>query len=581
MAPIPTSAPPAGLLVQTHLSTGALRKALRARLRPTAHPDVVFIRDGEIDVQEPQKDGSLIRIARQSINGSIYQASVLPQQGPLSHQGTVALDVLVILLDNGQLYLLSLRSVTGEPGAWGSFPFRIDMQHPMALPDMDAQDLGWHLATDPRGRALAVAGYGNQVKVFLFSHNTSKSLESRLEQVIPHIVNGTILHIAFLYPRSEEPERILLALISSKFRRFTLHILEIWVPEQADFRDVQSLHTFAKICVGSMESDFPLLLQTLPAIPETCILVQEEVILILNAEYSHDGQILGTYNLSKLEGWNSQMLVAGLDALIPSSTLGTSQAQTLYLSADKGKLYRGHLLLHPGGSRNHVASSPFTLEWMPLANIRPSDSSLLILRSDPRRGDLLAVSGDRCNGGVYHISVDGRRISRRTILPNISPILDGTVQDVGFAEGQDAVYCCSGSGPYGFVLEMRHGLSPELHAMDDQIGRVKAMWSLPPQPTLELPPMLVLAYWGQTRFFQLDADAGELVDCTESPLLNALSTKEALFAVRPHTLPCSIIMVHAGGLSLVLGSPGAEQRLDWEVTEGQVILDAIIIGYTS
>lgn len=301
-----------------------------------------------------------------------------------------------------------------------------------------------------------------------------------------------------------------------RFGRFTLHILEVWALEQTD---PQSFHTFAKLCVGSMESDCPLLLLPLPAIPESCILVLEESLLVLSAESAHDGHILGSCSLGDLQGWSSGTLVAGMDALAPSSSSDVHQPQSLYLSADKGKLYRAHLLLHSRGSRSPGGKSPFTLQWTFLSDIRPADSTLLILRSDPRRGDLLAIAGDRCDGRVYHVSVDGRRISRRAILPNLAPILDGVVHEANYGDGQDVIYCCSGSGPYGFILEARRGLALEHHAMDDQIGHVKSMWSLPSKDSQGHPPMLILSYWGQTRFFQLDGESFYLLLAHPNPLV--------------------------------------------------------------
>lgn len=227
-----------GLLTKTLAQSPRIIWTLPARIRHKDKDDIVFVGEDFIQIKQIEKDGHLTHIATKSdFETKIMSAKILGdavqnyddeddcdikvedlEMSDCSYPESTRLppQCLVLALATQQLVFMFACEDSN-----GFINFEFASNVPLPGFDHPHQQLGKHLAVDPKSRAMAVAAA--QDNVFLYSVQPIKVdakwgpgyLPISCERPLARI-RGTIEAMEFLYPSDEDPENVILLLVVVK-----------------------------------------------------------------------------------------------------------------------------------------------------------------------------------------------------------------------------------------------------------------------------------------------------------------------------------------------------------------------------
>ncbi|KAJ5654482.1 hypothetical protein N7490_001485 [Penicillium lividum] len=209
-----------GILTQTMLASPVIKWILPARLRSKDHNDVVFVGEKRVHIKEATGPGCLEDVAdKTDFPGSIGAAKVLnvstelpleaqiqpgvPQYGPSQ--------ILVLVVDMKELQFLYCSP--SRPNQFITFrrPFPYNVSLEMRF--------GKHLAVDPKSRAVAVCATKDFFGIMRLNSPDEAQVQMANEKLNPieeerfYKIEGTILFLEFLYPKTADDKNIILLLV--------------------------------------------------------------------------------------------------------------------------------------------------------------------------------------------------------------------------------------------------------------------------------------------------------------------------------------------------------------------------------
>ncbi|KAJ5231707.1 uncharacterized protein N7469_006295 [Penicillium citrinum] len=250
-----------GLLTQTVLPSPVIQWILPARLRSKKLNDVVFVGHRRLQIKEAADGGYLEDVMEKSdFDGTIISAKVLDvgtpipwehqmkgegpagaNKGYMDHHDNLPSQVLVLSLDYKELLFLCCPH-----GSISSKAEFVTYRRPLPVDVSLAERYGKHVAVDPKSRAVAVGAASNYFGIFLLKSPGVIDQQIFLGELDPiqkesfYRIDGNILFMEFLYPRTFSDEKIILLLIVARDGHTFAEIYE-W-----NEKDPASLHNPSK-----------------------------------------------------------------------------------------------------------------------------------------------------------------------------------------------------------------------------------------------------------------------------------------------------------------------------------------------
>lgn len=253
MASTASMAGQVGLLTKRLNISPVVRWILPAFVRDTERQDLIFVGEDFFQIYEVDESGHLqLLLTQDDFDCKILAANILGQhlsrrvfqdsgikiesgnaddddEADESNQRRNIPQMLVLTLDIADMLLISLHNTTTRT-------LKINSVH-VALPSAinPRETVGKLLATDPQGRAVAVAAPEDclMLRSIIKSTQSTQSCGIRLDnqralsydqQLLP--IQGIILHVAFLTPPNNDPDHMVLLLIKIVDRKPFLQRIE-------------------------------------------------------------------------------------------------------------------------------------------------------------------------------------------------------------------------------------------------------------------------------------------------------------------------------------------------------------------
>ncbi|KAI9763145.1 MAG: hypothetical protein M1835_007918 [Candelina submexicana] len=220
--------------------------------------------------------------------------------------------------------------------------------------------------------------------------------------------------------------------------------------------------------------------------------------------------IIGETSITYLDEVNSQTLVEPL----PEATIFVAweqiSPQQFLLADDYGKLYLLFLMLRDNG----------VVEGWKLENIGETSRASVLIYLD--NGYLFVGSHQ---GDSQVIRLGEKSIEAVQVFPNIAPILDFTIMDMGsrggddqtneFSSGQARIVTGSGAFKDGSLRSVRSGVGMEEQGLLGEMEHINDLFSLKSTGTSDFVDTLVVSFVDETRVFQFssDGDVEEVEEC--------------------------------------------------------------------
>ncbi|RKP10044.1 mono-functional DNA-alkylating methyl methanesulfonate N-term-domain-containing protein [Thamnocephalis sphaerospora] len=581
----------------------------------SGHDRVAYEEDGSINSDGDHGSSS----SSSNDDDDVFMADTM-DVGPMAHTRSSARqrcrlppaewiqsrDLLVVTSDSGLLTFLAYGSagsadyyterpqagsVAGEGRAERRCSFLPVYEHVLGHPGLPFDNAGHHLCVDPYSRALAVSGWQNDLRVFLLQPGnprhparrrgqkmaTRRTLDPIAHEFVVNEELGVITGMTFLWPRTSDKHRILLAI--TNFRQVAQDImpyatiLQFWADGSSDHPI-----RYARLPLGA---DYALVTHVLalPTHPETFSFITEARACTMNAEDARNGNVafyttpLPTTDSSALDapGLKAAAALPLITALASCAQPGSrsygsySDAFHFYMGTDTGALFKA------------TVTADAALKFTPLGRPGPAVGEAMLVVSAKTRGELLVISGEFHDGRVELVA--GRStVQRQHVLQNWSPVIDFDVSGV-YREGHDAIYACCGGRALGSIREFRHGISMTVHmSTEPELHGVNGLWALRSRDSAVTDAYIVTSFATDTRVLAFKG-TGELEDISE------LSG----FALETRTLAAtsvsqmSWLQVHPAGVRVVtspaLGA-AVPRYCDWTAPSEYTVTTACIYGNT-
>ncbi|KAJ5106469.1 hypothetical protein N7456_003144 [Penicillium angulare] len=209
-----------GLLTQTILSSPVIKWILPARIRSKGNNDVVFVGEKSVQIKEAVQAGYLADVAQKTdFRGPILGAKVLNVTAELPLESQIRSDdpydgpsqVLVLSVDMQELQFLYCSPLNRKEFVTFRRPFPQGVSVGLKF--------GKHIAVDPKSRAVAVSAsrdYFGILRLISPEEAQKQMTEGKLDPIQEERyfgLDGSIMFMEFLYPRSAKDRNIVLLLI--------------------------------------------------------------------------------------------------------------------------------------------------------------------------------------------------------------------------------------------------------------------------------------------------------------------------------------------------------------------------------
>ncbi|KAL1305304.1 hypothetical protein AAFC00_002207 [Neodothiora populina] len=495
----PSEQPILGLLTKTITYSPVIRWILPARIRHKDKDDLIFVGEDVIHIKQIHDGGHLRHVATKAdFDCRILSAKVLGQVTyeedddsdsgikaernenpgqPFPETTRLPPQCLVLVLETHQLVFMYACE-----DAMGSISFEMTSNVPLpAFPSLP-QQLGKHLAVDPRSRAVAVAAA--QDNVFLYSVEPMGPdaqwglgmLPVSHERPLARI-RGIVQAMDFLYPPDSDPDQVILLLIVVRDRK-TFLIRVIW--DYVTGIQHAQYHNPLPILKGA---PIPNLLIPIRSSAAFILTVGPDIWVYTNILTGHIEKVqrvvLPECDLQR--PGSSPLSARWVAWARPRRNEGPNQKEDyLYLAREDGDVF--YFVLERQAPERHASASHVN-------NFNCHIDSAFACYGNQNQNDFFAIGADMSDGAVHGImpwpeskSEIGSEII--STLPNWTATFDLVASKIskgsdGRARPRDALFVSGGRQPYGRLSELRSGIQARSGAKFPMLQDVVQMWNLP------------------------------------------------------------------------------------------------------
>ncbi|KAI1954992.1 hypothetical protein LOZ12_000873 [Ophidiomyces ophidiicola] len=488
----PVFKPPSiGLLSRTLVCGPAIQWVLPARIRHPKKNDVVFVGDSFIQVKELVPSGHLEEIiTKADFDAKIVAAKVIntrPELG-LEDQGNirdlvqdmenVPPQILVLILSSKEIIFMYARELPR-----GRYEF-IHARRPLPAEVSSLEEYGRILAIDPRSRAMTISTTHQFFGVFALKPPRVMQCEMKNGPVNPILeeeffrTEGDILKMEFLYPKANNPNSIVLMLVTS--RRTGIHVeIYDWAVKQ----DVLCFNMLKITMMRRLPSEWGAPPILIPLIQSMSVLFVTPGAVHIFKDILEPDCTIRKYVLPPRDDlqltdliwtqWTRPMRHEVHNKEFDDIYLCREDGEVLYLEIKEGAVQRNSVLGYLGCSL---------------------DSGFAILDGGFEAGDLFVATGSLSSGGLF-ITEPRKPPKCVQKIPNWAPTLDSVIiagqnQDDSPSKTNvrvirppyDRIFACSGAGNrHGAITEFRYGLEARIGLVVDQedSAGITNLWTLP------------------------------------------------------------------------------------------------------
>ncbi|OJD13390.1 hypothetical protein AJ78_06145 [Emergomyces pasteurianus Ep9510] len=488
--PIRQRAPPIGLLSRTVMPGPVIQRVLPARLRHRDKHDIVFVGDNFIQIKEFVPSGHLEDIATKAdFDSKILDAKVIGSPGDgIPELGTSPRippdndwhrQILVLVLASREL--LFLYGAEGPSG----HPEFIHVRRPLPSDVSSLEQYGRYIAIDPRSRAMAISAAHKFFGIFSLKPPSVICAEMEEGPVNPiqeerfFRADGDITAMDFLYPATEDEDRIVLMLLVNNLAKTNIACYTWKAAEGV-------ANAEAKRIKSRILPDFRLPSLFIPLkFPTSCLLVAQAGYCVYEINLLDSTVSMKDRSSDERGGHPCTAWVR------PRRNIAHHEIEDdLYLCRQDGEL--SYLEIKKRSNET----------WWLLKDIRIKsigcnvDRGFAILDSGFKAGgDILVAAGSMGDGGLYLL---GARMNSKCLqrIPNWAPVLDSVLIKAPDSQGAenyqnglksvdfafDRIFTCSWDGLYrGSITELRHGIEARVGLVIDQedSSSVLDVWAIP------------------------------------------------------------------------------------------------------
>ncbi|CAG8261660.1 unnamed protein product [Penicillium salamii] len=474
-------APPVGILTQPLVPSPMTNWILPARIRHKNNNDVVFVGERGIQIKEALPSGHLEDVVEKSdFDGLPLGAKIInvntrlpweTQLSPSSPQDSTQSfedlppQILFMATDANELHFMYW--------SYGTDQF---VSYCRRLPrDVNASEkFGTHIAVDPKSRAVAVSASRNFFAVFCLDHPTNIQRQMARGGLDPIQkekflqVDGDILFMEFLYPKSLDDKRTLLLLIVHRDEATSAMVFE-W--DENSMQDNLNPKTTT--------TQFP---------PQDYL---PTMVVPLAKESSY---LLITTKSMAMYTPNSSSRPMRYPPIIPDTGAHQIGIWTRWARPSRNWLYSQKydaiILCREDGWIYYLEfGNDGELETQTsLGQLHCDvDTAFDVLDMGFEGGDFILAAGSQGDGGLFvQEARDHPRCVQRFV--NWAPVTDaiavpsGNQGTTGFDSTHDRLFVCSTSASgNGAITELRHGIEARIGVsiLIEELPAVHDMWAMP------------------------------------------------------------------------------------------------------
>ncbi|KAJ5308861.1 hypothetical protein PENANT_c013G09623 [Penicillium antarcticum] len=478
-----------GLLTQPIIPSPIINWILPARVRNKDHNDVVFVGERRIQVKEALDGANLADVfEKNDLNGSPLGAKVINvgTQLPWVNQGihasrsvgsmeaeTLAPQILFLALDSNELLFVYCDPEKEDPFIIHYRPLPRDVN--------TAEKYGRHIAVDPKSRAVAVSASRNFFGV-MWLHSTNEIQYEMLRGGLQPIqsesffkINGDILFMEFLFPKSMDDKKIILLLIVHK-ESTTQALFYEWDELRMDER------LFPNITTISLSPQDSLPTMIVPLAKESSFLLITTTSMAMYTPHSLNRPmrypvIIPDTDASEIGLWTRW-------ARPSRNWLYSQRYDGIFLCREDGWIY--YLEFGNEGELETQTS---------LGQLHCDvDTAFDVLDMGHEGGDFILAAGSHGDGGLFvQEARDHPRCVQRFL--NWAPVTDAVVvpsfsqHPLKTDQDQDRLFVCSSSSSgNGAITELRYGVEAQI-GVDvplDRFSNIRDMWAMTKEMTGEI-----------------------------------------------------------------------------------------------
>ncbi|GAB7348970.1 hypothetical protein MBLNU459_g7953t1 [Dothideomycetes sp. NU459] len=434
-----SKAPSLGLLTKTLAGSPTIRWILPARIRHAQKDDLIFVGEDFIHLKEISEQGHLHHVATKAdfgccimsakilgnIDEDTLQTHIKTEDEEMSDgfcsEAKLPPQVLVLALESQQLVF-----VFASKDSSGNIQFDMASSIPLPVFTMPYQQLGKHLAVDPKSRAMAIAAPRNNI--YLYSvrpmqrlHQGGAALGNKVLPVSTEgsliNVEGTILHMDFLFPPNDDTDHIVLLLIVMMNNRVALRRID-WL--YASNLRATTLHDPQRLPKGY---PLPTLLVPIESNNASFLLLSKASASIdiyenILAGYATQKHIAVPWQPPKNPGTSSKMPVWTAWARARRTSGPAQTRDCLYLASEDGWVY--YITLNKQSPAQGVNANTVN-------HLGCDISSAFTCYGNVSQSDIFAVVGDLSQGGAHEVlmpSYDDQGSRLIEIFDNWTPTAD-------------------------------------------------------------------------------------------------------------------------------------------------------------
>ncbi|KAL4985547.1 mono-functional DNA-alkylating methyl methanesulfonate N-term-domain-containing protein [Aspergillus falconensis] len=475
-----------GLLTHTFISSPIIQWILPARLRSKYQNDVVFVGERCLQIKEAISGTHLEEVTSKSdFDAYIMAAKVinvsteLPWEvqmktgsstadASLESQNDLPPQIMVLCLASKELVFLYYSHTVGQ---------FIHYHRPLPGEVSTFERFGRNIAVEPRSRAVAVSASSDYFGVFVLKAPSvvqAQMSEDRLDPVAEERffrLDGDIIFMDFLYPKSEDGDKIILLLLVSH-EETTNAVCYEWNAHQS----LRQSHP--RITKKSLPAEDRLPTMLIPLTKASSFMLVTTTTMTVYR------------NKLDLPGPPIKYPIPVPDREQKKSPLWTRWARPLrnavynqmhddiYLCREDGRIdYLG--VGNEGEVENQIQLGYLFCDV---------DAAFDILDIGYEGGDLLLAAGNTGDGGLF---VQKARDQPRCVqkFMNWSPVTDSVIIKPPLSHGMatdcvvgDRLFVCSASSfGRGAVVELRHGIEAQIGLLIslEEISGARDIWILP------------------------------------------------------------------------------------------------------
>ncbi|KAJ7565692.1 hypothetical protein O6H91_02G071600 [Diphasiastrum complanatum] len=563
----PTQSPGSMYLAKCILKSSVVLHAVYGHIRSPATDDVVLGKETALELLVLVEDGSVQSVCEQLVFGTIKDLKVLPwnEQNQLFQPQAHGKDLLVLLSDSGKLSFLTFDT--------GLHRFLAVKHIHLSAPGNSLHELGWSLAIESRGHAIAVAAFQDRVAIFpttsiseskmddkgiLYPEEHPKSITAGKDEIgwgtlwsmtfvstffasksSIDVVTDLVLAV-LLYRKGSIGNEVQILVCNSRERK--IEVKACYNPSGIPSSSPMAFHILEIPAVPGFillfrPGDIVLIDVSIPSTPQTCAVIpllsyieDEGAHYSLEEEGTHLGDeeksfsvaasaLLelytrareGTEHVSNINEGRAEVGLANIEA--PASSICTTVPHVYSWSWEPESLDHPPRLVI-GLNTGEICFAIFSPGGSDKVKINISEC---LYKCSPcnsllwTRGGFIAAMVEMGDGQILKL-VDGRLV-QQSLIQKLAPIIDFSLGDY-YGEKQDQMFAACGVGEEGSIRVVRNGVSVEkLLSTPPLYPGVTGTWTMRICHTDQYHAFLVISFVEETRVLSVGLN---FVDITEA-----------------------------------------------------------------